>query len=202
MADEEKKLIDPIVPYREEQPKENVVNNKKDLIQPITFGVRTKSVEEKIYIIFYKLNECEDEDMSNIFSICIGRTETYSDIKNKLESGMAIDVHRSRVMTETKQTDSNSGEERYFMIDYEDCISLYSFCKKSEYLYEDMNFSIEDYNDGNVPETDELASHPGYLTKEQQQYRDMLMDAISRERHEKEMHSMIYGDSKPEETNV
>ena len=167
-------LIQPII-FEENKP-----IPEKDLVKPITFGVRTKSFEEKIYIILYRLNECEDEAMSKIFEICVGRTETYNDIKNKFLSGMSIDVHRSKIITETKQTETSTGDEKYYMTDYEDCISLYSFCKKVEEYYNDQEFDIEDFNDTDVPETNELESHPMYLTKEQQEYRDMLMSSIKR----------------------
>ena len=188
MTDEEKKkLVEPII----FDDSGTGLSQNKNLVSPITFGVRTKSFEEKIYIILYRLNECEDETMSKIFEICVGRTETYQDIKNKFLSGMSIDVHRSKIITETKQTETSSGDEKYYMTDYEDCISLYSFCKKVEEYYNDEEFSIEDFNDTDVPEENELESHPMYLTKEQQEYRDMLFSSMRRDKFINEMREEI-----------
>lgn len=188
MTDEEKKkLVEPII----FDDSSTGLSQNKNLVSPITFAVRTKSFEEKIYIILYRLNECEDETMSKIFEICVGRTETYQDIKNKFLSGMSIDVHRSKIITETKQTETSSGDEKYYMTDYEDCISLYSFCKKVEEYYNDEEFSIEDFNDTDVPEENELESHPMYLTKEQQEYRDMLLSSMRRDKFINEMREEI-----------
>lgn len=195
--DDNKRMIDPIIFDDQQEAKKT-----KNLVSPVTFGVRTKTFEEKIYIILYRLNECEDETMSKIFEICVGRTETYNDIKNKFLSGMSIDVHRSKIITETKQTETSSGDEKYYMTDYEDCISLYSFCKKVEEYYNDEEFNIEDFNDTDVPDENELESHPMYLTKEQQEYRDMLMGSLRRDKFINDMRMEIRNGAFEDENNV
>jgi len=187
---EEKKLIDPIIPN--EDPKiiskfidRPGIDKRTGLINPMELDVRTKSIEEKIYIILYHTNPDDDMDeiYGQIFSVCVGRTEAYLDIKNKLESGLDVDIHRSRIITETKQTEWESGNRKYYMIPYEECISVYTFCTTVKGYYGD-DFDIEDYNTGDVPEdpNDHLASHPTYLTAEQLEYRKELEASIGREK--------------------
>ena len=107
-------LIDPMTPINDDMP-------HKTIERGMTFIAREKSTEEKIYIILYRLNNSEDVDdvTSKTFEVCIGRTAAYSDIKNKLQSGLDIDVHRSYVMTETRQTETCTGDIKYYMIPYE-----------------------------------------------------------------------------------
>ena len=152
------------------------------MIRPIEYDAKAKSPEEKIYIILYKLNHDDyDEAYTQIFNICIGRTEAYSDIKSKLESGMDIDVHVSKIITETKQTETASGDKKYYLLPYDDCISIYSFCKSVENYYSDDEFDIEEYNNTSVPEVDEILSKSKmYLTAEQESYKRMLEVANKR----------------------
>jgi len=195
---EEKKLIDPIIPTELEKPKVSSgfidqpgIDKRTGLLNPMELDVRTKSTEEKIYIILYHLNPEDDMDemYRSVFSLCVGRTEAYLDIKDKLESGIDIDIHRSRIMTETKQTEWESGNRKYYMIPYEECISVYAFCTAVKEFYGDDGFDIEDYNDGEVPEdpNDHLASHPTYLTAEQLEYRKELEAAIGREKFNEQL---------------
>lgn len=173
-----KPVIDPFVPNESPKP-------EKDIIRPMTFIAKEKSIEEKIYIILYKLNESDDidETISKIFEVCIGRTAAYMDIKTKLQSGLDIDIHRSYIMTETRQTETSTGDIKYYMIPYEECITVYSFCiSVSDYYFGDDNFNIEDYAEGDVPEENRLSSAAHVMSAEQLEYRRMLEESIGRER--------------------
>lgn len=180
---EDKKLIDPFIPNEPEKFTDpNTGVTESGLIRPIEYDAKAKSPEEKIYIILYKLNHDDyDEAYTQIFNICIGRTEAYSDIKSKLESGMDIDVHVSKIITETKQTETASGDKKYYLLPYDDCISIYSFCKSVENYYSDDEFDIEEYNNTSVPEVDEILSKSKmYLTADQESYKRMLEVANKR----------------------
>lgn len=174
------KLIEPMIFDEPDK-----VNPNQGLTKFMDFDVRTKSIEEKLYIILYRLNDSDDEIYSKTFSICIGRTEAYNDIKDKLISGVSVDIHRSKIITETKQTESETGDRKYYLIPYEECISIYSFCTSVREYYSFDDFDIEDYNDTEVPEdnTDaDLAKNPRYMTKEQQDYMKMLEASMSRDK--------------------
>ena len=139
MSEDEKinkprELIEPMI-FNDDK-----VDKNKGLIHPMEFDVRTKSIEEKIYIILYKIIDSNNEDeYNNIYSICLGRTDAYNDIKNKLLSGEEIDIHKSKIITETKQTETESGDRKYYLVAYEDCISVYSFMISIQDYYSDDN---------------------------------------------------------------
>ena len=162
-------------------------------IRPMQFTVRNKSFEEKIYIILYKINDI-DEDLpeSKTFSVCIGRTMAYSDIKTKLIEGLDIDVHRSYIMTETKQVEAATGDEKYYMIPYSECMSVYAFCVSVANYYGEDDFDIEEYSSGDVPEDDRMNKTKHVMSQDQINYRNMLEDSIRRDKFLTEMRS-IYG---------
>lgn len=158
-----------------------IFNNQENAQPPISlqkgmdFDVREKSFEEKIFIILYKIEGDDIEEyQKNCFSICIGRTNTFNDIKEKLISGLDIDVHKSKIITETKQTESSTGDRKYFLLPYEECISVYAFCISVRDYYSDDDFNIEEFNNSEIPESDEIESLPGYLSAEQLEYRKLL----------------------------
>lgn len=169
---DEKKYIHPIV-YESE----STFIDKGKLIRPLKYEERDKTVEDKIYIILYILNDADDEVSSKTFSVCVGRTMAYLDIKNKLQSGLDIDVHRSLILTETKQTETVTGDIRYFIVPFKNAISVYSFCiAQSEYFSGD-EFDIEDYADGDVPE-DRADLVNRVLSEEEINYRHLLEDRL------------------------
>ena len=159
-------------------------DKKPTLIKPMEFDTPTKSVEEKMYIILYIIATDDSNEIDKTFSICIGRTEAYNDIKDKLISGFGIDIYKSKILTETKQTDTKTGDRKYYLLPEEDWISVYSFCKTVEEFYSDSDFNIEDYNDDYIEEEDskDLSSESRfYLTAEQKEYKKLLDEAIKRE---------------------
>ena len=171
-------------------------SNNTNLINPIHYEAKEKSPEEKIYIILYNLNDVDEDDpTSKTFSVCIGRTLAYNDIKNKLLSGMAIDVHRSYVMTETRQTETKSGDIKYYMIPYEECISIYAFFVSISNFYSDDEFDIEDYADGDVPEDDRLNKANTVLSADQLEYRRMLEESLQRDKFITNMRQIYANDS-------
>lgn len=184
MADETKHLIEPMI--FDEQPNLRQVDPESGLIKPMDFDVKTKGIEEKVYIILYKIDTDMENDMmyENIYSVKIGRTEAYSDIKEKLLSGVNIDIHRSRVITETKQTETKTGDRKYFLMALEDCLSIYSFCISVSEYYSNDPFNIEDFNNTPIPDDPNtmLSELPNYLTPEQQEYRAMMEESMRRER--------------------
>lgn len=168
MSDRE--LIDPMIPI--DQP-------KKALVNPMIFDARTKSPEEKIFIILYLTEEDEvDDEHRHIYSVCYGRTEAYNNIKNKLISGLNIDIHRSIVITETKQTETSTGDKKYYMVPFDECLTVYSFCNQVSGFYSDDEFEIEDYDTTDIPEDKEAEfkeEHPMFLTAEEQSYENMML---------------------------
>lgn len=186
MEEKKRNGIDPFIPNKEEEPFTDPVSGKSTdgLIHPFEFDAKTKGPEEKIYIILYKLNSDEDDEIyTQIFSICKGRTEAYSDIKEKLESGLEVDVHISKIITETKQTETATADKKYYLLPYDECISVYSFCKSVQEYYSD-EFDVEEFNNTSIPEDEEdefLSKSKTYLSAEQEAYRDMLNLAIKRD---------------------
>lgn len=181
MAENEKNrpLIEPMI---FDNP-DNVTQNNKGLQKGMDFDVRTKSFEEKIYIILYRLEgDNLEEYQKNCFSLCIGRTNAYSDIKEKLISGLDIDIHRSKIITETKQTETATGDTKYYMLPYDECISVYAFCISVADYYSDDDFNIEEYNNSEIPEADDITKLPGYLSPEQLEYRKMLEASFNRDK--------------------
>ena len=189
--DKNNKAIEPLI-FDTPELRSKFINNPtpigdtvpESLVKAMDFDVRTKSFEEKIYIVLYRLNTNEDDDIyRNIYSVCIGRTEAYSDIKDKLISGLDIDIHRSLVMTETKQTEASTGDAKYYMIPYNELISVYSFCTSVKEYYNEDDFDIEDYNEGDSPENfsnTDNAVRGNFLTTEQIEYRNMLEQSMQR----------------------
>lgn len=175
-------------------PMSDVIKSANDvkLIRPMQFEAKDKSFEEKTYIILYTLNHIDEEDPSSrTFSVCIGRTMAYSDIKNKILSGLDVDVHRSCVLTETKQTETNTGDIKYFMIPYNESISVYAFCISVAGFYSDDEFNIEEYSDGDVPENNTHNTN-FVMTPEQITYRNLLEESLNRDRFINDM-IKVYG---------
>lgn len=177
----EKEYIEPMI-FNDEKISEEKNNG---LIRPMEFDVRTKSVEEKIYIILYKIVDENNEDAyNNIYSICLGRIDAYNDIKNKLISGDNVDIHKSIIITETKQTETETGDRKYYLVAFEDAISVYSFMISVQDYFSGDDFDIEIYNEDGIPEEryNELESRPHYLTPEQIEYRNMLEASMKRDK--------------------
>lgn len=113
---------------------------------PIVFDVPTKSFEDKKYIVLI-YQESNDELFDGQYKVCNGRTECYRYIQTLIESfGEDINAHESKVITETKQTETDTGNGKYYMINYDDAISVYAFCKSVEEYYRGTayDFSIDD----------------------------------------------------------
>lgn len=174
-----KNLIQPVI---FDSPKDQ----KKKLINPVIFEAPDKSFEDKIYIILFHINEDDEFDQDlyrHVFAIHRGRTETYRDIINKLESGIPIDIHRSKIITETKQTETETGNLKYYLLPFDECISLYSFMISVKDYYSDDDFNIEVYNDSEIPEDNSsLIQSPNYLSPDQREYRKLLEASMQRDR--------------------
>lgn len=177
MSSEENKLIAPII-FND--------NNKKDdnskLIRPIIFDAPSKDVEEKVYIILYNIEPEDDMDeiYNRIFSVCIGRTDAYFDIKDKLTSGLGINIYTSKVITETKQTETESGDTKYYLLPYEESVNIYAFCTGIQGFYGEDGFDINDYiNNGSSEDKDDMQNNTFFLTPEQKAYRAMIDEAMN-----------------------
>lgn len=162
-------------------------DSSSGLQKAMDFDIKTKSNEEKIYILLYKLTENEDEIYNSIYSICIGRTDAYDDIKNKLISGLDIDIHRSIIITETKQTESSTGDKKYFLLPLDECISIYAFCIQMAEYFSDDTFNIEDYNTTLI-DTDQSQPNikesiiPKKYTDEELEYKRLLEESMRRDK--------------------
>lgn len=142
MSEEKKnKPIDPMIfekdsPYYEKP--------EKELINPMTFDVPTKSFEDKIYIVLMA-SDSNDELFDGQFKICHGRTACYRYIEHLINAfGVDLDVHNSKIITETKQTESDTGNKKYYLINYDESLSIYAFCKSVESYYGADGFNIDD----------------------------------------------------------
>ena len=177
MSPEEKKLVSPIIFNDDKKPDENV-----GLVRPIVFDAPTKDVEEKTYIILYNIEPEDDMDeiYSRIFSVCIGRTDAYFDIKDKLTSGLGVNIYTSKVITETKQTETETGDTKYYLLPYTECVNILAFCTGLQAYYGDDGFDINDYlNNGSAEDKDDMENHTFFLTPEQKAYRDMLDEMMN-----------------------
>lgn len=177
MSPEEKKLVSPIIFNDDKKPNENA-----GLVRPIIFDAPTKDVEEKTYIILYNIEPEDDMDeiYSRIFSVCIGRTDAYFDIKDKLTSGLGVNIYTSKVITETKQTETETGDTKYYLLPYAECVNIYAFCTGLQAYYGDDGFDINDYlNNGSMEDKDDMENHAFFLTPEQKTYRAMLDEMMN-----------------------
>lgn len=148
-----KKLIDPLE-YEKSAPN----NGENKLINPMIFDVPTKSPEEKIFLVLVYI-ESNDELVDGSFKICYGRTGCYRYIQSLIEAyGTDVDVHQSKVITETKQTETETGDSKYYFINYLDALSIYSFCKAVESNYAEDGFSIDNYFSPPASDTDGITS--------------------------------------------
>lgn len=167
MKEEEKGLIDPMIMYdKDEKPK---------LVKLMDFDVPTKSFEEKTYIVLYRISGSKVDDFDGLFEVYTGRTETYNSIKNHLISGIDIDIHESKIITEVKLTD-NDGDKKYFLIPFNECISIYAFFNSVQSYYGDDEFNIEDYNTTKVDKDED--EEKIQMTKEQQEYESMILESL------------------------
>lgn len=158
--------VDPMV-FEKDSPYSNTTDKKKP-VQPMVFDVPTKSFEDKIYILLL-VGENNDSLFDGNYKICTGRTECYRHIQTLIEAfGDDINVHESMVLTETKQTETDTGNRKYYLINYQDSVSVYAFCKSVESFYSNDTFSIDNYfeppkADDTIKSTFEDTSSP-YVT--------------------------------------
>lgn len=120
-------------------------------INPVIFDVPTKSFEDKKYIVLIK-QDSNDELFDGEYKICDGRTKCFRYIHTLFEAfGDEINAHESIVITETKQVEAETGNSKYYLLNLEDSVSIYSFCK-----------SVEEYYRGSVYEffIDDIVSPP------------------------------------------
>ena len=144
--------IDPMI-FDKDSPYSNTPEKKK-LINPMIFDVPIKSFEDKLYILLI-VGENNDSMFDGNYKICNGRTECYRHIQSLIEAfGEDIDVHQSMVITETKQTETDTGNTKYYLINYPDSVSVYAFCKSVESFYSNDSFNIDDYFE--PPKADDL----------------------------------------------
>ena len=167
----EKKLIDVFIPNEVDETTSEKKNN--NLKKVMDFTVPPKSYEEKTYIILYKICGSSVDDCDGLFDIEIGRTNTYETIKSHLISGMDIDIHSSKIITETKLKDKNN-DDKYFLIPFDECISIYAFFNSVSSYYDD-EFDIEDYNN---LKTDSDNDEELEKSKEQKEYEEDIMKSL------------------------
>lgn len=113
------------------------MSNEKKMISPITYDAPEKNPEEKEYIILYYVQM--DDDVSQCFSRVTGRIETFRNIAQMLlYYEEDVDINKSVVLVETKQTQTKTGNEIYFITHPNDSFTIKNF----------LNFC---YNNG-IPE--------------------------------------------------
>lgn len=172
MANEEKKeLIEIFIPNDPDE-------GKPKLQKLMDFDVPTKSFEEKIYIVLYRINGATVDDFDGLFDVRIGRTETYESIKTHLMSGMDIDIHNSKIITEVKLKDKND-DKKYFLIPFDECISIYAFFNSVSSYYSDDDFNIEDYN---TSKTDNDEEEVYQRSKEQKEFEEDILQSLKNDK--------------------
>jgi len=159
----EKKLVDPyeIIRDGEASFKDKSI---EDLINPVEIVPEdTKSFEEKLYIILL-FEENNDNLVNGSFCIALGRTECYRKIQTLLEAfGDTIDIHEGKVIVETNKYRNN----KPMLMPYDDCISIYSFCKSVENYYSgSIKFDIELYNYQRSSESSEDSNEDDSVTND------------------------------------
>ncbi len=176
MSDNNEKLFNPII-FDNQDHSETVVQKP---INPIIFEEKDKHYEEKTFIILYNIEPEDDMDeiYTRIFSICKGRTEAYFDIKDKLTSGLGVNIYTSKIITETKQTETKTESIKYFLLPFEDCLNIYAFCTAVQDFYSDDGFDINDYTGDSSREDDDLDNSDVLLSPEQMEFGKLLMDSI------------------------
>ena len=147
MSEEIKKIHQtPIDPMEFER--ESPYYQKPATEQAMVFDEPTKSFENKTFIVFI-VEEGNDDMFDGHYKVCNGRTETYRYIQSLVESfGNDIDVHNSKIITETKQIEAETGNGKHYMTNFNSCLSIYAFCKGVEGFYEGSilnEFKIDDY---------------------------------------------------------
>lgn len=150
--------VDPVIfePGAELAPEPK--DRPKKGIHPAIFEAPVKSFEDKTYIVLVKLFN-DDDLFDGNFKVCHGRTECYRHIEDVLESyADIVDIHNSLIITETRQTETETGDIKYYLINLPECVSMYAFCKSVESYYGTYGFDIEDYNKGNVSKEDTESS--------------------------------------------
>ncbi|WP_301066729.1 hypothetical protein [uncultured Duncaniella sp.] len=136
-------------------------DEQKPLINPMEFSVPTKAMEDKLYFLFFYIYEDGNKDMvTQQFEIARGRTAAYRKIHQYLmEFNLeteTIDLSQSFVLTETKEIDRSTGNQKYFLTDVDDRVSIYAFCKMLEEYFGPMAFDIDEFkhNDDGVDDED------------------------------------------------
>lgn len=125
-------------------------DDKKTLVNPMEFAIPTKALEDKLYFLFFYIFEDGNrEEVIQQFEICRGRTAAYRKIENYLreyniETEM-IDLSMSFVLTETKEIDRGTRNEKYFMTGPDDRVSMYAFCKMMEDYYGASAFDVDEF---------------------------------------------------------
>lgn len=160
---------------------ENEVNNDgkvNGLIKLMDFDVPTKDFEEKTYIVLYKITDSDVDGFNGVYDVYTGRSQTYESIKNHLISGVDIDIHASKIITEIK-LDDGTGDKKYFMIPFTECISIYAFFNSVKSYYND-EFDIEDYNDSAL-DTDERNNKMN-KSREQIEYEEMIYESLKQDK--------------------
>lgn len=170
---------------------------------PMIFDTPTKSVEEKLYIV---LLQAEDDPMfDGQYKICHGRTECFRFIESLCESfGDSFDPFESKVITETKQTETKTENTKYYLINLEDSISIYAFCKSVEGFYGERGFKIDDYFRVSDPIT-EKEEDPDIAFKEQgvhRVYRDMINEVSIQNLDQTGLHILRDDNEDSEDVNV
>lgn len=109
------------------------MSNEKNLINPILFNAQEKTPDEKEYIILYYIDG--DDGISQCFSRVTSRVEAYIDISNMIKYyDNYVFIDTSIVLVETKQTQTKTGNEIYFLTHPNDSLSIrkfIEFCNKT-----------------------------------------------------------------------
>lgn len=112
-----------------------------NLINPILFDAPEKNADEKEYIILYYIDDHETGETIQDFERVCGRISAYISIFNKLNMyGNDLDLDNSLVLVETKQTQTKTGNQIYFMSHPNDSLSVGKFI---EYCQAEGRLSTE-----------------------------------------------------------
>lgn len=173
---------------------------EQKLIKPMIYEAPTKGPEEKEYIILYFIDG--DSDYHQLFDKVIGRTNAYMAIASKAQMfGDTLDVGKSIVITETKQTITETQDIAYFLIHPNDALNIYDFCNHAyNFMPQEIRreFSIGDYYDdpkNTYTENDDQTTNP-MMQNPNPMYRDYMNIAQEYD------NSVFFQSSGDEESNV
>lgn len=166
-------IINPIRFFKKEEMTE------EGYIRPIRFEDPIKGPEDKIYLVLYYI-VTDDGNLEKSFELCKGRSECVSFLEDNIEQ---IDINQSKVITETRQTETKTGNLKNYFLYIDSALSVYDFFKYMESINADLSIDIEDYNFSTPEEATDIRPYQQLPNTEAVQ----IWKAVMNESHEEKV---------------